>query len=183
MFPSALSGLAVFAACIVSIDKKALEDNRAELEVAKAAQASAEESVTSLQRKNAALSKRLSEGLSRHEMLSEGLSGKDRQIKSLQEQVTTLNEAHSKKCAELEAKATRLNEELQESKKDSQIVRSQASAKIAQATQLTEKYKSIAKTAVDRYISSQPASNDIPDHNLSTRHANSRESHLPSSRR
>ena len=28
-------------------------------------------------------------------------------------------------------------------------------AKIAQATQLTEKYKSIAKTAVDRYISSQ----------------------------
>lgn len=126
-----------------------------QLEVAKAAQASAEESVTSLQRKNAALSKRLSEGLSRHEMLSEGLSGKDRQIKSLQEQVTTLNEAHSKKCAELEAKATRLNEELQESKKDSQIVRSQASAKIAQATQLTEKYKSIAKTAVDRYISSQ----------------------------
>ena len=49
----------------------------------------------------------------------------------------------------------RLTEELQESKKDSQIVRSQASAKIAQANTLTEKYKSIAKTAVDRYISLQ----------------------------
>ena len=48
-----------------------------------------------------------------------------------------------------------MNEELQESKKDSQIVRSQASAKIAQATKLTEKYKTIAKTAVDRYISVQ----------------------------
>ena len=39
----------------------------------------------------------------------------------LQEQVTTLNEAHSKKCAELEESKKRLTEELQESKKDSQI--------------------------------------------------------------
>ena len=126
-----------------------------QLEATKSAQANAEESVTSLQKKNAALTKRLSEGLSRHKMLSEGLSGKDRQIKSLQEQVTTLNEAHSKKCAELEESKKRLTEELQESKKDSQIVRSQASAKISQANTLTEKYKSIAKTAVDRYISLQ----------------------------
>lgn len=126
-----------------------------ELEAAKAAQSEAVALAESFKKKNAALTKRLSEGHSRHEILSEGLSGKDRQIKSLQEQVTTLNEAHSKKCAELEENAKRLTEELQESKKDSQIVRSQASAKIAQATQLTEKYKSIAKTAVDRYISLQ----------------------------
>ena len=79
------------------------------LEAAKSAQASTEDSVTSLQKKNAALTKRISEGLSRHEMLSEGLSGKDRQIKSLQEQVTTLNEAHSKKCAELEESKKTLN--------------------------------------------------------------------------
>lgn len=126
-----------------------------ELDTLKAEQKNTADVVEGLQKKNAALTKRLSEGHSRHEMLSEGLNGKDRQIKSLQEQVTSLNEAHSKKCAELEENAKRLTEELQESKKDSQIVRSQASAKIAQANQLTEKYKSIAKTAVDRYITSQ----------------------------
>ena len=126
-----------------------------ELDTLKAEQKNTADEVEGLQKKNAALTKRLSEGHSRHEMLSEGLNGKDRQIKSLQEQVTSLNEAHSKKCAELEENAKRLTEELQESKKDSQIVRSQASAKIAQANQLAEKYKSIAKTAVDRYITSQ----------------------------
>ena len=126
-----------------------------QLEAEKVAAKEAKDLAESLQRKNEALTRRLSEGHSRHSMLTEGLNGKDRQIKSLQEQVTSLNEAHTKKCEELEATTKRLTEELQESKKDSQIVRSQASAKIAQATKLTEKYKTIAKTAVDRYISVQ----------------------------
>lgn len=126
-----------------------------QLEAANASVKEANELAEGLQRKNAVLAKKVNEGFGRHSMLSESLTGKDRQIKSLQEQVTSLNEAHSKKCSELEDKAKHLTEALEESKKDTQIVRSQATAKITQAQKLTEKYKTIAKTAVERYIALQ----------------------------
>lgn len=59
---------------------------------------------------------------------------------------------HKSNYGTLQNENKKLNEALAESKKDSQIIRSQSSAKIAQSKQLVEKYKSIAKTAVDKYI-------------------------------
>ena len=55
----------------------------------------------------------------------------------------------------MELENKQLVEELQDVKKDSQIIKSQNNAKLEKAQQLIEKYKSIAKTAVDKYIVSQ----------------------------
>lgn len=87
--------------------------------------------------------------------LNESLTRKDQTIKTLQEQVSTLTESHRKACDKLENEKKQLAESLAESKKDNQILKSQSTAKLTNAQQLVEKYKSIAKTAVDKYISSQ----------------------------
>lgn len=87
--------------------------------------------------------------------LSESLKGKDAEILKLKSTIKSLHEDFAKKSSESDKERARLAEELADSKKDSQIIRSQASAKVVKAQQLTEKYKSIAKTAVDKYIKSQ----------------------------
>lgn len=87
--------------------------------------------------------------------LTENLSGKDKQIQTLQEQLKSAQIATASAKKELESKTKSLTEALEESKKDIKIVKSQAQAKLSGAQNLVEKYKSIAKTAVDRYIDTQ----------------------------
>lgn len=113
------------------------------------------ETVKGQKRKIEVLQEQLNEGRGRRQMLSESVAGKENQIKTLQEQINSLKSVHKKKYAELEEKNKQLTESLEEGKKDSQIVKTQASAKVQQAQALVEKYKNIARTAVDRYISYQ----------------------------
>lgn len=98
--------------------------------------------------------------------LNEDINGKDMRIKSLNESLTSLQENFNKATKDHDRQINSLKEELQKSnvqtrtlqeqleevKKDSKIIKSQATAKITKAEQLTEKYKTVAKTAVDKYI-------------------------------
>ena len=94
--------------------------------------------------------------------LTESLAKKDSEITKLTESITSLKEKHKKECLKLTSdnkKLTsdneKLQESLEESQKDLKITRSQSSAKLAKATELTEKYKGIARVAVDKYIALQ----------------------------
>ena len=84
--------------------------------------------------------------------LTEGVNAKDKDIKSLNESLEAEKTRLNESVENLKKQNAKLNESLQEAKKDSQIIKSEANAKITKCNQLTEKYKSIAKTAVDRYI-------------------------------
>lgn len=98
----------------------------------------------------------LNENLSRSESLNrkltEGVNAKDKDIKSLNESLIAEKTRLNESIETLKKQNIKLNESLQDAKKDSQIIKSEANAKITKCNQLTEKYKSIAKTAVDRYI-------------------------------
>lgn len=98
------------------------------------------------------LRKRVREGNDEHRVMNEQLLSNASQIQSFQKQVKSLNEKYSDQISDLNKQNMTLNEELQERSKDLQICKSQASARITKANQLVERYKSIAKTAVDKYI-------------------------------
>ena len=87
--------------------------------------------------------------------LTESVTAKTSEVQQLTESIKTLKEQHTKRCNELEASNRQLQESLADAQKDSKIIKSQANAKITKANELLEKYKAIAKTAVDKYISSQ----------------------------
>lgn len=125
------------------------------LEAVKASNADATATIESQQQQIENLQDRLSTNRGKARQLSESLTGKDSEIRTLQSTIKALREDCAKKSSDAESERKRLAEELAESKKDSQIIRNQASAKVVQAQKLTEKYKLIAKTAVDRYIKSQ----------------------------
>lgn len=108
------------------------------------------------------MKKQLKESKSSKTTLDESLNNKSAEVKKLTEAYSMLKEESEKKLHEaivqtrsLEKKNKELVEELQDAKKDSQIMRSQSNAKLEKAQTLVEKYKSIAKTAVEKYISSQ----------------------------
>lgn len=87
--------------------------------------------------------------------LTEGIASKNNELKSLNEEMQSMKLKYEKNTKQLEEKAASLTESLNEVEKDMKIIRTQASTKLASAQQLVEKYKKIAKTAVDKYISSQ----------------------------
>lgn len=108
------------------------------------------------------LKKQLKESKSSKTTLDESLSSKSAEVKKLTEAYSTLKEESEKKLQEahvqtkhLEKKNKELVEEIQDMKKDSQITKSQSNAKLEKSQQLVEKYRAIAKTAVEKYISSQ----------------------------
>lgn len=122
------------------------------------------ESLEGYRSRYAAMQKQLKESASNKTKLDENLSSKSARVKELTEAYTQLKESCEKRLQEadtttksLEARNTKLTEKLQDAKKDSQIFKSQFNAKLEKSQQLVEKYKSIAKTAVEKYISSQAA--------------------------
>lgn len=108
------------------------------------------------------MKKQLKESKSSKITLDESLSSKSAEVTKLTEAYSVLKEESAKKLQEalttnknLEQKNKELVEEIQDIRKDSQITQSQSNAKLEKAQTLVEKYKSIAKTAVEKYINSQ----------------------------
>jgi len=137
---------------------EAQDENRKlveQLETKVAENATAQNTIAEHQATISSLKERLGVGRGKNQQLTESLTARDSEIKKLQGTIKSLQEGFDKKLADKETECEKLTEALAESKKDSQIIRSQASAKIVRAQELTEKYKTIAKTAVERYISSQ----------------------------
>ncbi len=98
------------------------------------------------------LNERLNVSKTSKSKLNESIEAKDSEIKTLKESLTAQEKKFNREKEVLTKQTEKLNESLQEAKKDSQIIKSEANARITKCNQLTEKYKSIAKTAVDRYI-------------------------------
>lgn len=87
--------------------------------------------------------------------LNESVDAKNTQIKKLQESIKNQKSSFDKELADMKKQNEKLNESLQDAKKDSKLIKSEANAKITKCNQLIEKYKNIAKTAVDKYIESK----------------------------
>lgn len=126
-----------------------------QLDACNAATAEASVTIVGQQQRIQMLQERLGAGKGQNQKLTESLTTKDSEIQTLHSTIKSLKEEFNQKSSEKDKECARLTEALAESKKDSQIIRNQASAKVTQAQQLTEKYKTIAKTAVDKYIRSQ----------------------------
>lgn len=126
-----------------------------QLETCNAATAEASVTIVDQQQRIRMLQERLSTGKGQNQKLTESLTNKDSELRTLHSTIKSLKEEFNQKSSEKDKECARLTEALAESKKDSQIIRNQAAAKVTQAQQLTEKYKTIAKTAVDKYIRSQ----------------------------
>lgn len=132
--------------------KKTLEGTRSELKENISSRAAYDKDITSL-RGNV-------------KSLNEELTSKNQRIKSLNEALTSLQETYKTAIQKHDREISSLKEEIQKSSTqtkalqeelervttDSKIIKSQATAKITKAEQLTERYKTIAKTAVDKYI-------------------------------
>lgn len=116
----------------------------------------------SLKTKIATLTEQLTAAGKNKTTLNEQLSQEKSSVKQLQEAMSTLKTQHQAELklakeatTKVESEKKQLEEELQLNKKDTQIYRSQSTAQLEKAKQLIEKYKSIAKTAVDKYIALQ----------------------------
>ena len=84
--------------------------------------------------------------------LNESFVAKTAEVKTLTEKLASQKSAYEQKISKLNDENRKLVESLNDSQKDSQILQSQSTAKITKYQQLTEKYKAVAKTAVDKYI-------------------------------
>lgn len=120
------------------------------------------ESLNGYRDRYSSMKNQLKESKSSKTTLDESLSSKTAEVTKLTEEYSKLKEDSEKKLHEaivqnktLESTNKKLVEELQDMKKDSQIMKSQSNAKLEKAQTLVEKYKSIAKTAVEKYINSQ----------------------------
>lgn len=99
-------------------------------------------------------------------VLNESLKTRDTKIKSLTEQINTMRSDLRKQQVEAQKEQDKLRESLEDLKKDSSIKKNEYNQKIAKSNSLVEKYRNIAKQAVDKYISSKAtmlgiSSNDI----------------------
>lgn len=108
------------------------------------------------------IQKQLNESKSSKITLDESLNSSNAKVKKLTEAYNMLKEESEKTLLEaqqktrtLETRNKELVEELEDIKKDSMIYKSQSNSKLARSQQLVEKYKTVAKTAVDKYIYSK----------------------------
>lgn len=104
---------------------------------------------------NEQLEDRASKSIKQRKQLRESVKQKDDRIADLEESIQTLNEALSKSKENSEKEKQKLMESIEEMKKDSQIQFSEYSKKLTKANKLVEKYKTVAKASVEKYISSQ----------------------------
>lgn len=74
---------------------------------------------------------------------------------ALKKQITLLEQSVKRQESQSDSRCKLLEENIQELKKDSAIANEQYKKKVAEAQSLAEKYKKIAKSAVDKYIESQ----------------------------
>lgn len=111
--------------------------------------------IRAIVRKNSALTEQVETLKSRELQLNEALKSKDSQLKSLQTQKVSLQEKYSAASNESDSKQKSLLESIAGLKQDLQITKADCSKKVDSATKLTEHYKKVAQTAVNKYIESQ----------------------------
>ena len=87
--------------------------------------------------------------------LKESISSKESSISALNEEVSTLKRQlkHSEESHKQDKE--HLTEELSQLKTDSAVKNSEYAKKLSAANELVEKYRNIAKTSIDKYISSR----------------------------
>lgn len=98
---------------------------------------------------------KLSNSSNNNKLLQEKLLNKNAEIRSLKEQLIksdSLNKKLENKVKEFDQMAESLKENIEDLKKDSSIKYSEYSKNLSKERLLTEKYKKIAKRAVDKYI-------------------------------
>lgn len=103
---------------------------------------SARKSLEEAKKSNSKDRKKLSESIDKKDALIEASNSK---IKKLEEDMRALQVKN-------EQKTSSLVEQMEDAKKDFAIQTTEYSKKIAKAKELTEKYKNVAKTAVNKYI-------------------------------
>lgn len=89
------------------------------------------------------------------EEMKKNLLDKESTIKDLNRKVNKLTESISSITKENSSTKARLNEQIETLKKDSEIKNKEYSSKLQKANKLVEKYRDIAKKAVNKYIDSQ----------------------------
>lgn len=94
--------------------------------------------------------------------LNEAVGAKTSEVKKLTESMNAMKqdyESRLREAYEVQRKIKKSNDSLTEEvatlKKDAQISKTQAAAKLERSELLTEKFKSVARTAVDKYLSLQ----------------------------
>ena len=87
--------------------------------------------------------------------LTENLKDRDSRVTELQRQVKMLKESNSRDLDAHKKNEQTLLEKIADLEKDSTLEKSNYSSKLEKANKLTEKYRNIAKQAVEKYISSQ----------------------------
>lgn len=93
-----------------------------------------------------------------NKLLQEKLQRRDKEVQTLKQEVSKLNSSMdklTKKNNSFEKEYSVLEEKLEDAKKDASIKYSEYSAKLSKEKSLTEKYKKIAKRAVEKYIGVQ----------------------------
>ena len=104
---------------------------------------------------NEQLEDRASKSFKQSKQLRESVKQRDDRIVDLNESIQSLKEALSEAKENSEKEKQQLMESIEEMKKDSQIQFSEYSKKLTKANKLVEKYKTVAKASVEKYISSQ----------------------------
>lgn len=146
---------------------QATEQNNALVEKLQETEKQLEEKTTLLEQHNheicacnskiRTLQERLKKSENSSSSLNESINSKTNEISILKEQLSTQEVNFKKKEEQLNHRVSKLEESLKETEKDSKILQSQTAAKITQAKNLVEKYKNVAKIAIDKYIDSEAA--------------------------
>lgn len=84
--------------------------------------------------------------------LTESLSIKDKKITELNSKLKAMSESLETSNQTHQNQVQSLNESIEEMRKDQAIKRSEFNTKLQQSKELSEKYRSVAKTAVSKYI-------------------------------
>lgn len=84
--------------------------------------------------------------------LKESITQKDVRIKSMLDEIGALKEQLSQASSSSNVKTQSLQEKLAETRKDSALKSAEYETKLQKASKLVEKYKSVAATAVDKYL-------------------------------
>lgn len=87
--------------------------------------------------------------------INESIANKDNTIKTLQEEVKSLKESLNETTQSYETKNDKLVESIEDLKKDFSIKNAEYKQKLDKVNGLVEKYKTVAKAAVDKYIQCQ----------------------------
>ena len=113
------------------------------------------ETISDRDAKIKALGSKLENATNIKSRLTESFETKKQEVNSLKSQISSLQEDVASLKEESKETETRLTEQIEDLKKDSSIKNSEYRAKLSSANALVEKYKRVAKLAVNKYIESQ----------------------------